>query len=86
MAMKQVGVAELKNNLSRHLRAVEAGEVIEVTDHDRPIARLVPIEHKGRLVVRAPLRPFAELAHKHYPPANWPVSSLELLLEERSRR
>ena len=37
--MKQVGVAELKNNLSRHLRAVESGEVIEVTDHDRPIAR-----------------------------------------------
>jgi prevent-host-death family protein len=84
--MKQVGVAELKNNLSRHLRLVESGEVIEITDHDRPVARLVPIEPKSRLVVREPERPFSEIAHKVYPPANWPISSLELLLEDRAKR
>ncbi len=84
--MNRVGVAELKNNLSRHLRSVEAGETIEVTDHDRPIARLVPIESKTRLDVRAPLRPFSEIRDRVYEPANWPVSSLDLLLEDRSKR
>jgi prevent-host-death family protein len=86
MAMKQVGVADLKNNLSRHLRLVEGGEVIEVTDHDRPIARLVPIEVKTRLVLRPPSRPFAEIRDRVYTPANLPISSLDLLLEERRKR
>ena len=86
MSMKRVGVAELKNNLSKNLRLVEGGEVIEVTDHDRAIARLVPIEPRSRLVIREPTRPFSEIAHKKYPPANLPVSSLELLLEDRARR
>jgi prevent-host-death family protein len=86
IAMKQVGVAELKNNLSRHLRAVEGGEVIEVTDHDRPIARLVPIESKSRLVIRPAEMPFAAIKNKRYPPANWPISSLDLLLEDRRKR
>ena len=86
MAMKQVGVAELKNNLSRHLRAVEAGETIEVTDHDRPVARLVPIEPKSRLVIREPERPFSEIAHKRYEPLNLPISSTELLRQDRDIR
>jgi prevent-host-death family protein len=84
--MKRVGVAELKNNLSKNLRLVEGGEVIEVTDHDRAIARLVPIDSKSRLVIREPTRPFSDIAHKRYPPANLPISSLELLLEDRARR
>ena len=84
--MKRVGVADLKNNLSRHLRLVEAGEVLEITDHDRPVARLVPIESKTRLVIRPPLRPFSEIANKVYAPANWPVSSLDLLMEDRRKR
>lgn len=86
MSMRQVGVADLKNNLSRHLRAVEAGEVLEVTDHERPIARLIPIESKTRLLVRPPLRPFSEIKDNVYEPANWPISSLDLLLEERRKR
>ena len=84
--MNRVGVAELKNHLSRHLRSVEAGQTIEVTDHDRPIARLVPIESNTRLLVRPPLRPFSEICDRVYEPANWPVSSLDLLLEDRRRR
>jgi prevent-host-death family protein len=83
--MKRVGVAELKNGLSRHLREVEGGAILEITDHDRPIARLIPIEAKSRLVIREPLRPFSDIANKRYPPANWPVSSLDLLMEDRAR-
>jgi prevent-host-death family protein len=86
LAMKQVGVADLKNNLSRHLRLVEGGEAIEVTDHDRPIARLVPIETKTHLAIRPPLRPFSEVSHLRFTPLGLPVSSTELLREERDIR
>ena len=37
-----VGVAELRQNLSRYLRRVERGERLVVTDHNRPVAELGP--------------------------------------------
>jgi prevent-host-death family protein len=86
MSMRQVGVADLKNNLSRHLRVVEAGEVLEVTDHERPIARLVPIESKTKMVLRPPLRPFSEISDKLYAPGGGSIDYVELLLEDRRRR
>ena len=46
--MKHVKIADLKNNLSRHLARVRAGETITVLDRDRPIARLVPIAKADR--------------------------------------
>lgn len=84
--MKRIGVAELKNNLSRHLRDVEAGEEVVVTDHGRPLARIVPIEATSRVAIQPALRPFSEIAGKHYPPLNLPVSSLDLLKQERGKR
>ena len=41
--MTRVGVAELKASLSAYLRRVRAGESVVVTDHGRPIAKLVPL-------------------------------------------
>lgn len=52
---------ELRQHASRYLDKVAAGEVIEVTDRGRPVARLVPIErdHWSDLLasgaVRAPV-------------------------------
>ena len=37
-----VGVAELRQNLSRYLRRVEQGERLVVTDRNRPVAELGP--------------------------------------------
>ena len=37
-----VGVAELRQNLSRYLRRVEAGERLVVTDRNKPVAELGP--------------------------------------------
>ncbi len=42
MYMSTVGVAELRQNLSRYLRRVEQGERLVVTDHNRPVAVLIP--------------------------------------------
>jgi len=84
--MKRVGIAELKDHLSEHLRAVEKGAEIEVTDRDRPIVRLIPATKRPRPSILAAQRPFAELRRKKFRPANWGVSSLELLLQERKER
>ena len=43
--MKSVNVAELKNQLSRYLKQVRAGEEIVVRDRNLPIAKLVPYKH-----------------------------------------
>jgi prevent-host-death family protein len=38
-----VGIRELRQQASSVLKRVVAGEVIEVTDHGHPIARIVPL-------------------------------------------
>ncbi len=38
-----IGIRELRDGLSRHLIAVRNGAEITVTDHGKPIARIVPI-------------------------------------------
>ena len=38
----QVGVRELRQNLSVYLDRVKAGETLEVTEHGHPVARLTP--------------------------------------------
>lgn len=42
--MDSVGVRDLKQNASRVLARVKAGETVEVTERGRPVARLVPLE------------------------------------------
>lgn len=39
---KSVGVRELRQNASAVLRDVKAGETVTVTEHGRPVARIVP--------------------------------------------
>lgn len=41
----EVGVRDLKNNLSRYLDRVQHGEEIIVTAHGRPVARLSAVDH-----------------------------------------
>ena len=40
----EVGVRELKNNLSRYLEQVRDGDEVIVTDRGRPVARLSSID------------------------------------------
>lgn len=42
--MKAVRIADLKNNLSRHLTRVRAGGDVVVYDRDTPVARIVPFD------------------------------------------
>lgn len=49
--MAVTGIRELKDNLSRYIRRIEAGERIAITAHGRVVAELVPsgARTKGRL-------------------------------------
>lgn len=38
----EAGIRELRDNLSRYIRRIEAGERISVTAHGRVVAELVP--------------------------------------------
>lgn len=42
--MKNASVASAKSTLGALLDRVRRGETVLITDHDRPIARLVPVE------------------------------------------
>ena len=90
--MDQVGVRQLKQNASAVLRRVQAGEILEVTDRGRPVARLVPIKPMSRwdqLVAEGRLIPakedLLENIRKH-PPIKLPPGSKtasEILAEMR---
>ena len=45
--MESVGVRELRQNASELLDRVQAGESFEITNHGRPVARLVGIGTRG---------------------------------------
>jgi prevent-host-death family protein len=47
MYMTTVGVAELRQNLSKYLRLVARGERLVVTDRNRPVAELGPPPSTG---------------------------------------
>lgn len=46
MRRRQVGVRELRQNLSVHLRRVKAGQVLEVTERGVPVAQLGPLPRR----------------------------------------
>ncbi len=85
--MKSVRIAELKDRLSEHLRAVEQGAEVVVMDRTRPIARIVPIGPSGSGVrLTRPRRDFTEIRDRRRPRAGWLIDSTTMLLEERGER
>jgi len=52
MYMTTVGVAQLRQNLSKYLRLVERGERLVVTERNRPVAELGPPPSTGEALDR----------------------------------
>jgi prevent-host-death family protein len=42
MRERRIGIRELKSTLSECVRAVKSGQTIVVTEHGRPVARIIP--------------------------------------------
>lgn len=81
-----VGIRDLRDNLSRHLKAVREGGEVVVTDHGKPVAKLVPYSEPAwyeRMVAEGRITP-ADRPKQPAPeplPANGTVS--DLLIEQR---
>lgn len=64
----ETGIRHLKDNLSRYIRRIEAGERVVVTAHGRVVAELVPppasrqdrTSHFDRLIASGVITPPAE--------------------------
>jgi prevent-host-death family protein len=79
----ETGIRELRDNLSRYIRRVDAGQRIAVTAHGRVVAELVP---PGTAARQAPGRRWDELIARDilHPPAetgdpfeDWPEIRLK---------
>ena len=92
--MTTVGIREFKANLSAHLRRVEAGERVTITDRGRAIATLEPVEAVGRREPPAWLKKLAAEGRVRLgsggPVGQWPrirlkggVSASAVIIEDR---
>jgi prevent-host-death family protein len=64
-----IGIRELRDTLSKQLDRVREGHTITVTDHGKPIARIVPIEGQStydRWVAEGKITP-ARSPKRHVP-------------------
>ena len=89
----QVGVRELRQNLSVYLDRVKEGERLEVTEHGKPVALLVPLPPEddplARMIAEGRVTP-ARYDLQEYLRAHPPLPALrgektltEILLEMR---
>jgi prevent-host-death family protein len=66
-----VGIRELKNDLSRYIDRVRAGEEVIVTDRGRPVARLCALDQADdrltELVAAGIVRPPANRTRRQLP-------------------
>lgn len=68
--MQQVGTAVLKNNLSAYLRKVKKGARLIVTDHGRPVAKIIPIGDQKTSTQEEILASLASEGFLELPPSN----------------
>lgn len=85
--MGDVGVRELRDGLSRHLAAVRSGHTITVTDHGRPVARIIPVglpTTLERLVAEGKVTP-ARQREQPLPPAIATAGAVSDLIDDQRR-
>ena len=81
-----IGVRELRDTLSRQLAEVQAGRVITVTDHGRPIARIVPIgvpTKLEQLIAEGKVTPARARKGQRTPPVSAAGTVSDLIDEQR---
>lgn len=84
---EKVGVRELRQNLSKYLDRVKAGEDLVVTEHGRQVARLVPAtadayaELAASFGASVPIEPLEAISAQLSPPGA-PAGTTDAFLAE----
>jgi prevent-host-death family protein len=87
---EQIGIRELRDNLTATIRRVRAGETIEITHHHEPVAVLAPVR-RNRLAALidagevTPAERAFELSRRTFPPTTG-ITATEALEEDRAER
>jgi prevent-host-death family protein len=50
--MERIGIRELRQNASKYIERVKAGETLEVTERGRPVAMLSPLPKTSSVIER----------------------------------
>ncbi len=82
----EVGIRALRDGLSKHLAEVRAGHTVTVTDHGRPIARIVPVGRPTaleRLVAEGRVRPSTRRKRAAPPPLRTSGTVSDLVADQR---
>lgn len=88
----QVGIREMRQNLSVYLRRVQKGETLEVLDRGRPVALLTPLPTPGSILDRlvaegrasAPTGDLLELGPPGGKPSRTLSEALQSVREDRA--
>ncbi len=81
-----VGIRELRDGLSHHLADVRAGRTITITDHGRPIARIVPVHQPTvleQLIAEGLIEPARTRTRSQPSPVHATGSVSELVNDQR---
>jgi len=90
--MRSVGLKLLKNKLSEYVRLAAGGETVQVTEHGRVVAEIVPPEAGPSPLLADAL--LAEAVRKGWlrppifvggPPSRKPVAAFRALMQELER-
>jgi prevent-host-death family protein len=84
-----MGIRELRDNLTKTIRRVRAGETIEITHDGEPVALLTPVgtTRLERLLARPDITPAVPLDRPIEPlPQTGPLSASEILERDRDGR
>lgn len=87
-----VGIRELRQNLSRYIQRVKAGEVLAVTERGLEVARLVPtgasadryVQLAARFGATVPIATLGDVARRLSPPGA-PAGTSDAYLAETRR-
>jgi prevent-host-death family protein len=92
LLVTRIGIRELRQNASRYLEKVKAGEVVEVTERGKLIALLISpsptASERDRLIARGQLTPAKtsfQLPERHHS-GNPPHRASDKLAEQRHER
>lgn len=91
MRNTSVGIRDAKIHLSRYLKLVQKGNEVVITDHGRPVGKIVPIDNRDlplqdridRLVAQGGIEPLTGERMCNLPPAlPVPPNAAQRMLQE----